>query len=524
MVVKGNLVEIMDTTGRDGEQTKGVNLKDSKLLITQRLDEAGVDHIEVGSSLWGAPESQEELEAVKAITQWAEQNNCLQKIELLSFLDDRHIDWVIESGVKVVNLLCEASVRFAKGKLQQSTTRHIAVIRHMIDEYYERGIIVNLYFEDWSEGWLRSKRIKPKSHLEKMLDAFANDEKVERIMFCDTMGLLNPDQVAEAVTEAMNQYPKAKFDFHGHNDRAMGTANTLKAVKSGIRCVHVTVNGLGERAGNVPLDEAVANLHCEGYRTNVNELTFYRLKVMVEAFSRIRCALNKPMTGKNAGVHVAGPHQKDRKLYKLVFPPERFGLNIDDDAIGKLTGRSAIRNTLDKLNIPVELSEEQQQELRRRTNEMSKIKIVTRGDFLYLLADILGQPEIKAFKIERLSLLLTAEPHSSSTQLKPTASLMMSFRGKTIQKEGKGDGKFDAAMNAVRKAQRTLKFKMPNFEDYDPRIPPGGDSSSPVEGVITWEFGGETFITSGLNTDQDLAAIEALEKAINVCNNGNHAN
>jgi len=512
MVTKENLVEIFDTTCRDGEQTKGVNFS-TKLPIVQRLTEAGVDSIEIGSSLWGAPESDKEMENTQRIVDWAKHNECLDCIELLSWLDDRHIkEWVVPSGVQTVNLLCEASRRFAMGKLQQRTEGHIAVIRHMISEYAKHGIRVNLYFEDWSHGQLKSPE-----HLKKMLDAFSGDDEVNRIMLCDTMGLLNPDQVKDFILETFEQYPKGRFDFHAHNDRSLGVANTLAAVNAGIRRVHVTVNGLGERTGNVSLDEAIANLHYEGYRTNVNELMMYKLRILIEAFSRQRCAPNKAVTGRNATIHVAGVHQRHAEIYQLVFQPERFGVNIDDDAIGKLTGKSAIKSVLRKLNLPVELTEDQEKDLRKRASDLEKHKTVTRGDFLYMLADVLGQPEIKSFEVKSVSLF-------KPNQQKPTAVVTVVYKGKELEVRGSGDGKYDAFMKALRKAANRLKFNIPALVDYDPHIPPGGDASSPVEAIITWEYDNETFITSGLDTDQDMAAIEATEKAINLCNNGNHAN
>lgn len=246
-------VEIMDTTLRDGEQTSGVSfLPSEKLQIAKLLlEELRVDRIEVAS----ARVSEGELEGVKKITHWAAEKGYLDCVEVLGFVDTpASVDWLTEAGAKVLNLLTKGSLNHLTHQLKKTPVEHFAAIEKCIHYANEKGISVNVYLEDWSSGMRHSRDYT----LE--LIAFLADQNVKRVMLPDTLGLLKPAEVAEYVGLVSEQFPEVHFDFHAHNDYDLSVANVMEAINHGISGIHTTVNGLGERAGNAPLESVVATL------------------------------------------------------------------------------------------------------------------------------------------------------------------------------------------------------------------------------------------------------------------------
>ena len=231
----------MDTTLRDGEQTSGVSFSASEKLTLAKLllEELNVDRIEIAS----ARVSEGEFEAVKRITQWAEENNLLQQVEILTFVDNgRSIEWMVNSGAKVQNLLTKGSLNHLKYQLKKSPEQHFSDIAQTIALAQEKGITTNVYLEDWSNGMRNDK-----AYVFAFLD-FLSTQTVERILLPDTLGVLTPQETHNFLTEIVARYPDMHFDFHGHNDYDLGVSNAMEAVKAGVHGLHLTVNGMGERA------------------------------------------------------------------------------------------------------------------------------------------------------------------------------------------------------------------------------------------------------------------------------------
>jgi D-citramalate synthase len=204
-------VEIMDTTLRDGEQTSGVSFTANEKLSVARmlLEEIQVDRIEVAS----AKVSEGEFRAVKRITDWAGQNGYLDKIEVLGFIDGtQSIDWIRDSGARVVNLLCKGSLKHLTGQLKKSPEEHVADIKHVLHYALGLGLKANIYFEDWSNGMRNSR-----DYVMTLLDSLRG-EQLMRIMLPDTLGILNPEETFEFVKLMVERAPEIHFDFHAHND------------------------------------------------------------------------------------------------------------------------------------------------------------------------------------------------------------------------------------------------------------------------------------------------------------------
>lgn len=499
-------IEIMDTTLRDGEQTSGVSFTASeKLTIAQLLlTEVKVDRIEIAS----ARVSEGEFDAVKKITRWAKSKGLLKKIEVLTFVDgNTSIDWMIKAGAKVMNLLTKGSMNHLTHQLKKSPAQHFAEIAAVISKAKKKGIDCNVYLEDWSNGMRNSPE-----YVFKYLD-FLSTQPVKRIMLPDTLGILEPNEVKHFLQLIIPRYPHCHFDFHGHNDYDLGTANVLEAIKAGAHGIHLTINGMGERAGNAPLASAVAVLHdfLPNVKTGVAEKSLYQVSKLVETFSGFRVPVNKPVVGENVFTQTAGIHadgDKKNNLYYNDLLPERFGRQRKY-ALGKTSGKSNIENNLAQLGI--ELPEADLKKVTQRIIELGdKKEVVTQSDLPYIISDVIDSNTIEE-KVKIVNYVLT-----HSKELRPSVTLQIHINGEMFEEHSQGDGQYDAFMNALRNIYKKKKMHLPVLTDYAVRIPPGGKSDALCETIITWEHKGKEFKTRGLDSDQTVAAIKATQKMLNL--------
>ncbi len=497
-------IEIMDTTLRDGEQTSGVSFTaGEKLSVTKMLlEDVKVDRIEVAS----AKVSEGEFKTVKRISDWAGKHNFIDKIEVLGFIDGtQSIDWIVGSGAKVVNMLCKGSMKHLKGQLRKTPEEHIADITAALEYALSKNLQANIYLEDWSNGMRNSQ-----DYVFILLEALTK-LPFKRLMLPDTLGILNPEETHRYCKMVVDRYPGIHFDFHAHNDYDLATANVLAAISTGIKGIHTTVNGLGERAGNAPLSSAIAVLkdHTD-IEFGVLEEKITMVSRIVESFSGIRIPSNKPIIGENVFTQTCGIHADGDNKDKLYFNdllPERFG-RVRKYALGKTAGKSNIMQNLKELGI--ELDAEAMKKVTKRVIELGDRKEnVTADDLPFIISDVLNSELIEQkIKIRNYSLSLT-------DGLKPVATLSIEIDKKVYQETATGDGQYDAFMKALQQIYKSLKKKLPKLIDYVVTIPPGGRTDALVETVITWENSRE-FKTRGLDPDQTIAAIKATVKMLNI--------
>ena len=498
-------IEIMDTTLRDGEQTSGVSFSASEKLTIAKLllEELKVDRIEIAS----ARVSEGEFQAVKSITSWASTNGYIDAVEVLTFVDNGvSINWMIEAGAKVQNLLTKGSLNHLTHQLKKTSSQHFKEISETISLAKEKGIQTNVYLEDWSNGMRNSKE-----YVYEFLE-FLNTQPVKRVMLPDTLGVITPEESFAFVSEIKTKYPNIHFDFHAHNDYDLGVANAMEALKAGADGLHLTINGMGERAGNAPMASTIAviNDFMPFIEIGVNEKVLYTVSKLVENFSGVMIPSNKPVIGANvftqtAGIHADGDNKKN--LYFSDLLPERFG-RTRKYALGKSSGKANIQKNLQELGL--QLNDEDLKKVTQRIIELGdKKQVVTKEDLPYIISDVLDVTYEEKVKVE--SYVLT---HAKG--LKPSTTVSITINGKTFEENSLGDGQFDAFMNAIRIIFRKVGTILPDLIDYAVRIPPGSHSDALCETIITWKSTEKEFKTRGLDSDQTVSAIKATEKMLNI--------
>ncbi|WP_018108521.1 alpha-isopropylmalate synthase regulatory domain-containing protein [Bacteroides propionicifaciens] len=503
---KGQLpyVELMDTTLRDGEQTCGVSFTTPEKLSVLKLllDDLKVDRVEIAS----ARVSSGEFETVKKAAKWAKEHGYLHRLEVLGFVDgEASLKWIADTGCKVVNLLCKGSLNHCEHQLGKTPHEHIQDIKRSLALARELGLKVNIYLEDWSNGMQHSP-----DYVFEIVDALQAQE-VMRWMLPDTLGILNPTKTQHYCGAMVKRYPELHFDFHAHNDYDLAVANVFEAVKVGIKGVHVTVNGLGERAGNASLTSVVAMLEDQlGRTTNICSQNSYGVCKLVESYSGIRIANNKPVTGdfaftQVAGIHVDGDLKKG--LYCSELRPERFG-RTRAYALGKTSGKSNIIKNLETLGI--ELDDELIKKVTQRVIEMGDRKEMVSPDELpFIISDILGNGETEA-EVKILNYSLVA-----AMGLRPSVNIKIQVGDESYEANASGEGQYHAFTKALTQIYSKLDRELPDLIDYVVVIPPGGRTDAYVQTIITWKQDQQIFRTRAVDIDQTTAAIKATLKMLN---------
>jgi D-citramalate synthase len=498
-------IEVMDTTLRDGEQTPEIAYTPAEKLQIARtlLVNVGVDRIEIA----GTRVSEGEHEAARLITRWARRARMLRRVEMLGYCDGHaSVDWITSVGGRVLNLLVKGSERHCTGQLRISPEKHRARAAETLAYARKRRVRTSVYLEDWSNG------VRDSFDYVFAMMKMLGEHRIDRVYLPDTLGILNPADTSRYVGLMVSTWPRVHFEFHGHNDYGLATANSLVAVEAGARGIHTSVNGMGERAGNARLAEVVASLHDHGpYVTGVDETRLVGASRLVEIFSGKGVNANAPIVGgdvftQTAGIHADGDAKAE--LYASRLAPDRFGRQRRY-ALGKLSGKASLDQNLERLGI--ELSDEARDMVLRRIVELGDKKhSVVPEDLRYIIADVLKSPVDQMVRVDSYQVWVGSEEL-------PRAKVAVSYHRRTSTAAASGDGGYDAFMNALKKAVKKFQIEVPVLQDFRVRIPPGGRTSALVETVITWrgESGDDPWSTLGVDSDQLAAAVIATEKMLN---------
>ncbi|HJH26185.1 MAG TPA: 2-isopropylmalate synthase [Methanophagales archaeon] len=483
-------VKILDTSLRDGEQTPGVSLTpEQKLQIAKQLDLLGVDYIEAGTAVI----SEGERRGIKGIA-----NEGL-KAEISSFarLLKGDIDAAIECDVDTVNLVAPVSDAHIKKKLKTDRESLRNRTFEMVDYVKGHGLKVEISAEDASRadtGFLQS---------------FFSDlaAVVDRLCFCDTVGILYPERTKELFELICNfNTPVA---VHCHNDFGLATVNSVAAVLAGAEVVHVTVNGLGERAGNASLEEVVTALELlYGMKTNIVKSKIYETSRLVGNLTKVPVAPNKPLVGDNVFTHESGMHVHgtlaDTTLYEPIDPgivgrKRRF-------AFGKHTGTASVKMALEEQGIQAD--KEQTSKILAKVKELGdKGKLVTDADFQAVVDDVLRIERGEKIKLVDLSVV-------SGKNVYPTASIRLEIDGEDVVEAAVGVGPVDAAINALKKGMRGMEMADLRLEEYHVDAITGG-ADALVNVVVKISRRDRTITASGVSEDIVLASLYALINGVN---------
>ena len=411
-----------------------------------------------------------------------------------------------KAGAKVQNLLTKGSLNHLTHQLKKTPNQHFKEIEENISLAKENNIETNIYLEDWSNGMRNSK-----AYVFDFLE-FLSTQPLKRIMLPDTLGVLTPEESFNFISEIKEKYPDLHFDFHAHNDYDLSVSNVMEAIKAGADGLHLTVNGMGERAGNAPMASTIAviNDFLPHIEIGVNEKVLFTVSKLVETFSGIMIPANKPVIGDNvftqtAGIHADGDNKNN--LYFSDLLPERFG-RTRKYALGKSSGKANIQKNLQELGL--QLDDADIKKVTQRIIELGdKKQVVTKEDLPYIISDVLDRTYEEKIKVD--SYVLT---HSKG--LKPSTTVSITIEGEAFEANAQGDGQFDAFMNAIRSIFKKKNLVLPDLIDYAVRIPPGSHSDALCETIITWKNIEKEFKTRGLDSDQTVSAIKATEKMLNI--------
>lgn len=497
-------ITLMDTTLRDGEQTQGVSFSpDEKVNLAKALlSRLKVDRIEVAS----ARVSKGEQQGVARINAWAAEEGYDGCVEVLGFVDrNKSVDWIVEAGGKVINLLTKGSEKHCTNQLGKTLEQHVADIKATISYAQAQGLKVNVYFEDWSNGYADSP-----DYVYGLAEALS-DCGIEHFMLPDTLGVMSPTEVYDSLRDMRQRFPNHRFDFHPHNDYGLATANVMAAIGAGIDTIHCTINCLGERAGNASLAEVAVVLKDKmGLSLSIDESHIVSVSQMVESFSGKFVAANTPILGtdvftQTAGIHADGDHKGNLYVSKLY--PERFARKRTY-ALGKMSGKASLIKNLEEIG--VSLSDEDQKKVLDRVVQLGDSKQrITSDDLPFIIADVLESNDYEHVSLVRCDL-------ASNMGELATASIGLAIDGKEYSAEGEGNGGFDAFTAALGRVMAELGLVLPELIDYKVHIPRGGHTNALTEASITWQLqGGGKTTTRGMHANQVFAAIEATLRVVN---------
>lgn len=481
-------IKVLDTTLRDGEQTPGVSLTpQEKVRIAKALDGLGVDFIEAGS----ACTSPGEAESIKLIA-----NEGL-KAKVLSFsrVLQKEVDLCASCDVDGLFLVAPTSESHIRFKLQTTPDEFLKTLDKTVQYCKDLGLYIDLCCEDGSRSDI--------AYLKKVIDAVGG--RIDRFTIADTVGASTPEKMAEFFTE-LSKHKKMSYGVHCHDDLGLAVANTIASVKAGADTVDVTINGLGERAGNAPLEEVVAALDIlYGYKTGIKTQKIYETSRLVEDLMGIPVQPNKALVGKNSFTHESGIHVdgilKNPGTYEFV-KPEYVGRE-KVFRFGKHVGGKGLKAILDGLKITV--TDDQFKRVFDEIKEMGdKGKTITDADLNAIVRQVKGEKVENFLEIVDLNII-------SGMKTTPKAKVVLRVDGRQKTVDSTGDGPVDAAIKAIMQVVGSRDIKL---EEYHVDAITGGTDAT-VSVQVRMKSGSKAITASGVDTDIIMASVKAIVNGIN---------
>jgi 2-isopropylmalate synthase len=495
MKTKANkpIIQIFDTTLRDGEQTPGVSLTiEDKKEIAHQLSILGVDCIEAGFPASSEGEKRVVKEIAKAETK--------TEICALSRASINDINAAIECDVDSVHVFIPTSPVQMKYAIDMTPEQVLVATSETVAYVKKHGLVCEFSPMDATRSEL---------NFLKQVCETAQTAGMDRLNVPDTVGIMIPKTMGRLIEE-LKKVVTVPISVHCHDDFGLAVANSLAAVEAGAKQVHCTINGLGERAGNASLEEVVATLHMiYKYRTGVNTRLLYSTSRMVSALTGISVQANKAIVGENAFAHESGIHTRGVTVKPLTFEPispEIVGRTRKLVA-GKLAGTRGIKAELEEIGIHP--TEEQLKEIVERVKDLGdKGKMVTDADLIALTSAVMGEV-IGEEKIVDLCDLAVM----TGVKVIPTASVRLVLDGKEYIAAETGVGPVDAVLKCIQRLTSSLENI--RLKEYRLEAITGG-SNAVAEVVIKVEDEKGNIVSArAAREDIVMASVEAMINGIN---------
>ena len=488
-------VRIFDTTLRDGEQTPGVALTpEQKLAIAQKLDELGVDAIEAGFPII----SEGERRAVKNIAH----AGLRAEVCGLARTEKKDIDAAVDAGLKYIHTFIATSDIHLKNKLNLS--REQAVSKAV--EAVEYGKSLGLQVEFSAEDATRTDR----EFLKKVFKA-VTDAGADRIDIPDTVGYSTPQYIA-AITKDTVEVTNLPVSVHCHNDFGLAVANAISAVQAGAQCAHVTINGIGERAGNASLEEFVMALQClqfdRKFETNINSRLLYETSRYVSKIVGVQVQANKAIVGENAFGHESGIHTHGVLSNPLTYEPispELVG-RTRWFQVGKHAGAHGVSAMLEEYGI--QPSKDQTSEILERIKTLGdQGKHVTDVELLSITGEVMHQEGLRRL------VHLTGFSVSTGIGNMPYAFVKLNIEGKDFIGTDYGVGPVDASINAIQKI--TGEIAKVRIKEYKLDSISGGSEALCEVTIKVEDAYGNQASAKSIGEDIVITSVQAMIDGIN---------
>ena len=488
-------VRIFDTTLRDGEQTLGVSLSpDQKLSIAKKLDALGVDAIEAGFPVI----SEGELKAVKMITD--EGLSC--DITGLTRTIKNDIDAAVDAGLNYIHTFIATSDIHLEYKLKMTRDQALEKAIEAVEYGKSRGLQVEFSAEDAT----RTDR----EFLKKVFGDVAK-AGADRVNIPDTVGYSTPEYMADLTRDAV-EVTKLPVSVHCHNDFGLAVANALSGIHAGASCAHVTINGIGERAGNASLEEFSMALQClpyeQKYETNIKSELIYDTSRYVSKIVGIKVQANKAIVGDNAFGHESGIHTHGVLNNPLTYEPispELVGRKRQL-RVGKHAGIHGMNAILEEFG--VKTNDVQSQQI---LNEIKVLgdqgKQITDVELLSIASDVLGEKGIKSI------VQLTGFSVSTGIGTMPYAFVKLNIDGKEFIGTDHGVGPVDAALNAIQTI--TGRISKLRITDYGLASISGGSSALCEVTISVEDEQGNRVSSKSVGEDIVTTSVQAVIDGIN---------
>jgi len=493
-------VYIFDTTLRDGEQSPGASMGiNEKVKVALQLEKLGVDIIEAGFAV----SSPVQFDAIQLIAQEV-------KTPIIASLA-RAVEKDIDAAARALQ---SAKRKRIHTFIATSPIHREFKLKKSKEEILKQAVYAIQYAKQYTDDVEFSAEDATRTELDYLVEVVtaAIEAGATTINIPDTVGYTVPSEFTRIVRTLKEKVPninKAVLSVHCHNDLGLAVANSLAAIEAGARQVEVSVNGIGERAGNAALEEIVMALNVRkdifGVEVNTNTQEIYKTSRLVVSVTGIQVQPNKAIVGKNAFSHEAGIHQdgvlKERRTYEIM-QPEQIGRSRSEIILGRHSGKHGLQARLKELGYSIE-GEDFEKIFAKFTEVADKKKAVYDDELIAIVSECLAidMPEI---------LFLESVQIMSGSNALPTATVELKKSNRIMREAAIGNGPVDAIYKAINR----IAGISPELEDYGiSSISVGQDAMG--EAMVSLKYEGKVFSGHGSSTDVLVASAKAYLNALN---------